>query len=108
MTLYEGPMSSSVGNSDAKVCFNSTSDVLYQVGDDDYVDHNDFDENDIEKLIGITIRIMIIIIIYLLTIMMITIIIKTYSISIMMIMYIITIMMTIIHTIIIMMMNITI
>ena len=38
LTLYEGPMSSSVGNSDAKVCFNSTSDVLYQVGDDDYDD----------------------------------------------------------------------
>ena len=38
LTLYEGPMSSSVGNSDAKVCFNSTSDVLYQVGDHDYED----------------------------------------------------------------------
>ena len=42
-------MSSSVGNSDPKICFNSTTDVHYQVGgddDDDYDDNYDDDDDD--------------------------------------------------------------
>ena len=46
LTLYEGPMSSSVGNSDPKICFNSTTDVHYQVGGDDDDDDVDDDEAD--------------------------------------------------------------
>ena len=52
LTLYEGPMSNSVENSDTKICFNSTSDVHYQVchddddDDDDDDDYNDGDDDD--------------------------------------------------------------
>ena len=50
LTLYEGPMSSSVGHSDPKICFNSTTDVHYQVGGDDDDDNDDDDDDGLPSI----------------------------------------------------------